>query len=145
MTDAAAGASAGRFVKAFIMVSLFVHASEIARYFFVVMPEMREDLAALPGVAPMSPAIFASWGVWTSLLVAGLIGAYWLAAARFGDGVRTALIAGGAVWVVFFVLFWLGMINMGLASAGLAAVALPWALAECAIACAIARACLARG
>ncbi|MEM8771445.1 MAG: hypothetical protein AAGD92_07340 [Pseudomonadota bacterium] len=127
------------FFFAFLWVSLFVHPSEIARYLFFVMPMTREFLAALPDAAPLDPFVFASWGVWTSILASVMVVSAWLSAARFGPGLGSAFFAGGFVWIAFFVLFWLGAINMGVGSPGAAVIALPWALAECLIACVIAR------
>jgi len=114
----------------FLWASLWVNASEVARYFLLVMPEVRLELAALPGVAPMSVPVFLVWGVWDSLLVVMLVTLTWLVTERFGRAWRHAVSAGTLAWLFFFGLFWLAMVNMALASPGLAASALLWAWVE---------------
>lgn len=119
-----------KFALAVLVVSLWVHVSEVFRYFVIVMPEMRESLSMVPGVAPMDFGIFMVWGVWDTLLTAMIVFMYWLVIKAFGTGLRSVLIAGVASWLFFFVLFWVGMVNMGLATINLAAPALVLALFE---------------
>lgn len=127
-----------RFVVLTLWVSVWVHASEIFRYFALVMPETRAFLSMVPGVAPMSWPVFVLWGAWDTLLSACIVFMFWLAAQAFGAGLRTVVIAGAASWAFFFVLFWVGMYNMALAPAQLALTALPLALIETLVAAYIA-------
>jgi hypothetical protein len=122
-----------------LVVSLWVNASEVFRYFVFIMPMMRETLAGVPDVAPMSFPIFMVWGVWDTILVLMTVVFYWLYAERFGASRASAVIAGTLAWAFFFLLFWIAMLNMNLAVPGMAAVALPLAWIELVIACLIAR------
>jgi hypothetical protein len=51
------------------IVSVWINASEIFRYFTLVMPMTRETLATVPNVAPMNLPVFLVWGLWDTLLV----------------------------------------------------------------------------
>ncbi|RJF86385.1 hypothetical protein D3874_04550 [Oleomonas cavernae] len=130
------------FVLTCLVVSIWVNASEIFRYFAFVMPMTRETLAMVPGVAPMDLTVFLAWGLWDTLLVAMTVAIYWLAAERFGEGWGIVVLAGTLSWLFFFALFWLAMLNMNLADTSTLAIALPWAWLELVVASAIARPCL---
>lgn len=122
------------FVLTFIIVSLWINASEILRYFVFVMPMTRQTLAMVPDVAPMNPSVFLVWGLWDTLLVVMSMTLTWLYAQAFRASVRSAVIAGTLAWLFFFVLFWIAMLNMNLAHPATAAIALPLAWAELVIA-----------
>lgn len=119
-----------KFIVVVILVSIWVNASEVFRYFVIVMPETRQFLSMVPNVAPMDWGIFTIWGVWDTLLTASIVFMFWLVAQTFGNNNRSVLIAGIASWIFFFVLFWVGMYNMSLTSLNLALVALSLALLE---------------
>ena len=127
------------YLYAFLWVSLWVNVSESVRYFAFVMPKMRESFAILPNVAPMDFGVFGVWMIWGSILVAMTVFFSWLYMARFGDSLISAVAAGTLCWLFFFVLFWLGALNMGLAKLEIVIVALPWAWAELIIAALIMR------
>jgi hypothetical protein len=133
-------------VRAFLLtclvVSLWVNASEVFRYFAFVMPMTRETLAMVPEVAPMNISVFLVWGLWDTLLVVMTVALYWLVAERFGAGWPSVIAAGTLGWLFFFVLFWLAMLNMNLTDTSIAAIALPLAWFELVVASAIARPCL---
>jgi hypothetical protein len=118
------------FVLTCLIVSIWINASEIFRYFVFVMPMTRETLAMVPDVAPMSAPVFFIWGVWDTLLVIMNVLFTWLYAQAFGANVRSAVIAGTLSWLFFFVLFWGAMVNMNLAKTATLAVALPLAWVE---------------
>jgi hypothetical protein len=123
--------------KTFFVATLWINASEVFRYFVVVMPAMRRDLAVLPGVAPMSWPVFSIWGIWDTVLTVALMGASWLfyqVRSEEESAFRIAFKGGTALWVAFFVLFWLGMVNMNLARPSLALAALPLAWIEMVVA-----------
>lgn len=126
------------FIWACVIVSVWVNASEVFRYFVFVMPMMRATLATVPGVAPMDLAVFLIWGVWDTLLVVMIVLFTWLYAQAFGASLRSAVIAGTLSWLFFFVLFWLALFNMNLAEPATLAVALPLAWFELVIASALA-------
>lgn len=119
-----------KFLIVVLLASIWVNASEVFRYFVIVMPETRQFLSMVPNIAPMNWGVFMIWGVWDTLLTACIVFMYWLVSQVFGNNNRSIVIAGIASWVFFFVLFWGGMYNMSLTSISLAAVALPLALLE---------------
>jgi hypothetical protein len=127
------------FVVACLVVSIWVNASEIFRYFVIVMPTIRGALPTLPGVAPMDLAIFSIWGVWDTLLVVLTVFAYWLCVGRFGETLLSTVIAATFSWLLLFVLLWIAMVNMALAKPGLLLWTLPLSWLELVVACLIAR------
>ena len=134
----------GTFVVACLVVSVWVNASEVFRYFVFVMPLTREHLAMVPDIAPMSWPVFGVWALWDTLLVVMAVLVYWLYAERFGASVRSSIIAGTVSWLFLFVLFWVAMFNMSLAPLRVVAIALPLAWFELVVASLIARWCFAR-
>ncbi|HTQ29579.1 MAG TPA: hypothetical protein VMI53_00065 [Opitutaceae bacterium] len=119
-----------KFVIVMLLVSIWVNASEVFRYFVFVMPGTRAFLFQVPGVAPMNWGIFAVWGTWDTILTIMVVFIYWLVAERFGHGLKSVLIASTASWTFFFVLFWVAMVNMALSSVTLPLIALPLAWLE---------------
>lgn len=110
--------------------TVWVNLSEVFRYFAFVMPMLRTALADVENVAPMSPGIFAIWGLWDAILVVAVTGFVWLFLERFGYGSRNAIFAGILFWMAVFVILWLGLFNMNLATLEILLVVLPLALAE---------------
>lgn len=106
-------------------VALWINASEVVRYFGVVMPMMRDAFPDLPDVAPMSVGVFAIWALWDSVLVALSVAVTWLALDRFGDRAPVAVLGATALWVATFWILWVGLWNMNLAPGRVVAVALP--------------------
>lgn len=133
-----------QFVIISLIVSIWINASEVFRYFVIVMPETREYLQMVPNVAAMDLGIFAIWGLWDTLLTLSVVFTFWLVANAFGNHLRSVFLAGTAFWVFFFVLFWLGQFNMGLSEPGLLLVVLPLAWLEMVVACFIASRLYAR-
>jgi hypothetical protein len=127
-----------------LIVSIWVNISETARYFAFVKPMVQDALAMVPNVAPMNWPIFMRWGVWDTILVVMTMMFYWLFAKQFGFTKKSSLIAGTCNWFFFFVLFWFGLSNLGLAKIDLIAIALPLAWIECVVACEIARICFSK-
>lgn len=119
-----------QFLIVVVLVSIWVNASEVFRYFVIVMPETRQFLSMVPNIAPMDWGVFMIWGIWDTLLTACIVFMFWLIAKVFGNNNRSVVIAGLVSWAFFFVLFWVGMYNMSLTSISLAAIALPLALLE---------------
>lgn len=126
------------FVVITIIVSFWVHASEVFRYFVFVRPEMHSYLSTIPNVADMSWGIFAIWGFWDTLLTALYVFLFWLCAQAFGNNYKSVVISGVMSWCFFFVLFWVAMANMNLSSWSYLFVVLPLALVETLIAALIA-------
>jgi hypothetical protein len=119
-----------KFILTTLIVSIWINLSEVFRYFVIVMPKTREYLSMVPGIAPMNWSVFASWGVWDTILTGLVIFVYWLVAQRFGNNRMSAVLAGTISWMLLFVLFWLAMINMALAPVEIALIALPLAWFE---------------
>lgn len=129
-------------IKQFILVtlitSLWVNASEVLRYFVLVMPSLRQSLAAIDEVAPMNWRVFAIWGGWDTLLTCLIVFMFWLFAQRYDNNLRSAIVSGTVSWLFFFVLFWVGMVNMGLADWSLLELALMLSWIELVVASVIA-------
>jgi hypothetical protein len=79
-----------------LLVSLWVNASEVFRYFVIVMPETRAFLSMVPNIAPMNLPVFLIWGVWDTLLTASIVFMFWLVSQAFGNNMRSVVIAGVA-------------------------------------------------
>lgn len=108
--------------------------SEIRAFFALVLPALRSELAMVPDVAPVNLPVAVSWAIWDTIVVAIYAVMTWLVFQARGIGVRQAIGAGTLGWIFFFVLFWLGMVNMGLSSMTLALMALPLAWVEAVVA-----------
>lgn len=113
---------------------LWINASEVFRYFAFVMPMMRETFPMLPDVAPMNLSVFMIWGVWDTILVVTATVLPWIAMQVFGPSAFRAVLYGTGVWMAVFVILWLGLYNMNLATLNVLAIALPMAWFEMVIA-----------
>lgn len=121
-----------------LVVSAWVNASEVFRYFVIVMPATRQFLSTVPDVAPMDWKVFLVWGVWDTVLTVFVVATTRLFTRQFGNCLPVSVAAGTLAWAGFFVLFWLALYNMRLSSLTLPLVALPLAWLEMVVA-----ACLA--
>lgn len=133
------GALERRFWLALGLNFLWINASEVFRYFVFVMPMMRSALPGVPDAAPMNWAVFLIWGAWDTLLVLIVTGAAWIMLERFGTSKRAAIQAGSLLWAAIFVILWLGIYNMNLASPAVLIIALPLAWLEMVVAALIVR------
>jgi hypothetical protein len=122
------------FTKALVWNFVWINTSEIVRYFAVLRGMMQASFSQIPDVAPMNVPVFLSWSVWDTLLIFAATGFSRLYLERFGNTVRNAVAAGTAIWCAVFVLLWLGLLNMRMATPGILAAMLPWAWAEMIIA-----------
>lgn len=122
------------FIKALVVNTIWINVSEVFRYFAFVMPMMRDTLPGVENVAPMDVGVFAIWGLWDTILVVAVTGFAWLFLERFGYAKVNAVLAGGLFWMAVFVILWLGLFNMNLATPKIVAFALPLALAESVVA-----------
>ncbi len=109
---------------------IWINLSEVFRYFVFVRPMMQDALPALPDVAPMSVPIFLIWGVWDTILVISVTLIALLALERFGGSPKTVFKVATGIWASIFVILWLGLYNMNLASHDVLLVALPLAWLE---------------
>ncbi|MEM7752842.1 MAG: hypothetical protein AAF230_05465, partial [Pseudomonadota bacterium] len=111
------------FVTALLINFLWINASEVLRYFAFVMPMMRDAFPMLPDVAPMNVPVFLIWGVWDTILVLTATLVPWMAMKVFRASLARAILYGTAVWLAVFVILWLGLYNMNLATPEVLAVA----------------------
>ena len=118
------------FLYAFALNMIWVNASEVFRYFVFVMDMMQTAFPQIADIAPMNLGVFAIWGVWDTIIVFAICGFSWLFFEKFGYGLGNAVIAGTLFWLSVFVVLWLGLFNMNLATLEILAVVLPLALLE---------------
>jgi hypothetical protein len=118
----------------FLITTLWINISETLRYFAVVVPAMREHLSTVANFAPTNLIVFSIWGAWDTLLTLMVMWITWLCMRQPGSKKHFALVAGTTMWFGFFVLFWVGMVNMNLAKTSLALIALPLAWIEMVVA-----------
>lgn len=138
------GAPPRWFWMGLIVNMIWMNISEVWRYFVFVMPMMRHHWAGVSDVAPMNLGIFAAWGAWDTILILAANGFYWMFFRQFGRGVFAVVAAATSFWAAVFVIFWLAMINMHLASIKIVATALPLAWLELVVAAVIVRFCITR-
>lgn len=113
---------------------LFMNASEVFRYFAFIMPMIREHLSVIPNVAPMDFGVFAVWGIWDTILIVSVTGFVWMFFDRYGESWKKAVTAGTLIWCAIFVILWLGLYNMNLATGKIVLVALSLSWVELVIA-----------
>jgi len=114
--------------------AVWINASEVFRYFVFVMPMMREAFPQVEGIAPMNLPVFAIWGAWDAILVLVVTGFVFLFLDRFGNGLLQAITAGSLIWTAIFVILWLGLFNMNIATGAILAIALPLSWLEMVVA-----------
>ena len=122
------------FVIVTLITSIWINASEVCRYFVLVMPRVKSYWNGLESVAAMNGTIFSIWGLWDTILTAMVVGVFWLCAQVFGNNHRTALWSAIFSWTFFFVLYWIGAANMGYSDWSMLWITLPLSLIELIIA-----------
>ena len=88
----------------------------------------------VPDVAPMNLPVFMIWGVWDTILVLTATLLSWMAMKVFEVSALLAVLCGTGVWMAIFVILWLGLYNMNMATVGVLAIALPMAWVEMVVA-----------
>lgn len=126
------------------MNMIWINLSEVFRYFAFVMPMMHDAFPTLTDVAPMDLKVFAIWGIWDTILVMAVTTTSWLALEKFGAKTKVVLTTATGIWAGIFVILWLGLFNMNLATVSILAVALPLAWIEMVVAVFIVRWALTR-
>ena len=122
------------FVIIVLITSIWVNASEVFRYFVLVMPRVKIYWNNLESVADMNWVIFSIWGVWDTILTAMTVFMFWLYAQRFGNNNKSVITSAILAWVFFFVLYWVGAANMGYSDWSILCITLPLSLLELIIA-----------
>jgi hypothetical protein len=123
----------GRVIAGGLLAGLIVNLGETILNMVVIADDMQSALEAR-NLPPMTGA-----GIGTFVAMAFGLGVLmvWLYAAirpRFGPGVRTAVIAGLAIWLLVYVWGGLGDTVMGFMPPSTAIVAMLWGLAESVVA-----------
>lgn len=126
----AANTDSGTIWLALLLNFVWINLSEVFRYFVFVRPMMQEALPTLPDVAPMSVPIFLIWGVWDTILVISVTLIAVLALDRLGAAPKTIFKVATGIWASIFVILWLGLYNMNLATPMILLAALPLAWLE---------------
>jgi hypothetical protein len=122
------------FAIALVVNFIWINISEVFRYFAFIIPMMRDAFSFVPDVAPMNLPVFLIWGVWDTILVLTATIVPWAAMNIMGASMRNAILSGTGVWLAVFVILWLGLFNMNLATVEVLAIALPLAWLEMVIA-----------
>ena len=119
------------FILITLIVSLWVNASELVRYFGYVRPRMQEYFSYIPQMGKIwDIQILAVWGFWDALITALYVFLFWLCAQVFGNTRKAIVISGVMSWSFVFVLYWVATANMFLAEWSTLFVVLPLALLE---------------
>lgn len=138
MSTTAQSTASDRQMSAFAMALLtnflWINLSEVFRYFVFVMPMMREAFPSVPDIAPMNIPVFLIWGIWDTIIVVTATLLPWMAMKTFGGSPIRAVGYGTGVWLAVFVILWLGLYNMNLATLSVLALALPLAWVEMVVA-----------
>jgi len=118
------------FIIALLINAIWINISEVFRYFAFVMPMMRDAFPMITNIAPMNLSVFLIWGFWDTILVFGATAILWMIQERSGRSTVVALASGTFVWAIVFVILWLGLWNMNIATPAILAIALPLAWLE---------------
>ncbi|MEO1660783.1 MAG: hypothetical protein AAFR51_07340 [Pseudomonadota bacterium] len=124
---------------------IWINASEVARYFGLVKPMLHEAFPEAGDIALVTPALFASWILWDTILIVAATSFFWICLSHFGATLENVLITSLGFTVTVFGLLWLGVANMGLAPISLLWAALPLAWLEQVIAAYIVSWAMRRG
>ena len=108
--------SINTFIKIALLTSIWIHISEVFRYFILIMPRVKSFFRGKQNVADMNLKIFMIWTFWDTLLAAILVFVFWMYSRIFGNTNKSILIAGTFVWLSVFVIFWIATVNMGLSN-----------------------------
>lgn len=122
------------FLIALLVNTIWINASEIWRYLFVVRPMLHEAFPGQTDVAPFNLPVFGLWTIWDTWLIFAATGFYWLCLSWAGSTIRNSLIAATFFTLTVFGLLWFGLANMGLVSMQFFWTIMPLAWAEQAIA-----------
>ncbi|MEL6253826.1 MAG: hypothetical protein AAFR87_17590 [Bacteroidota bacterium] len=123
-----------QFLLVMLLVSLWVHVSEVFRYFVLVMPRMKAYWEGIPGIAEMNLGIFSIWGVWDTLLTGLVVFMFWIYSKVFGKKAYAIINSATLAWLFSFVIFWVAAANMGYTDWSLLWITLPLSWLELVVA-----------
>lgn len=112
----------GHFIIVTLISSIWIQISETFRYLVLVVPNMKANASEIPET---TFTVLSIWMLWGTLLTALSIFLFWMYANIFGNTIRTVLKSATISWTFFFVLFWIGISNMGLSKWSLLWITLP--------------------
>lgn len=118
------------FIVITLITSIWINASEVFRYFILVVPRVKAYWNNLEFVADMSIGIFAIWGLWDTILTAMVVYIFWLYSRVYGNNIRSVITSSILSWMFFFVLYWVGAANMGYSDWKILWITLPLSLLE---------------
>lgn len=110
------------FVVITLIATVWVQISETLRYLLLVVPIMKSNAAPIPETTTVILVIWFCWGL---LLTALTVFLFWMFAQIFGHTTGTIFCSATVSWGFFFVLYWVGTANMGLADWSILWVVLP--------------------
>lgn len=119
-----------QFIKITLITSIWIHISEVFRYFVFVMPRVKSFFEDRSGIAEMDLNVFLIWGLWDTLLTGVLVFVFWLFTKSFGNNKITVLGSSTFVWLAVFIIFWVAIANMGLSEWSILLITLPLAWFE---------------
>lgn len=111
-----------QFIGISLLVNIWVQFSETLRYLIFVVPRMEARVGELPEASGL---VLGIWIVWGTLLTALTVFLFWMYANIFGNSINTILKSATLSWAFVFVLFWIGISNMGLSEWKLLWITLP--------------------
>lgn len=110
------------FIVIILITTVWVQISETLRYLLLVVPLMQSNAAQIPETTTVILVIWFCWGL---LLTALTVFQFWMFAQIFGNTTKTIFRSATVSWLFFFVLYWVGVANMGLADWSILWVVLP--------------------
>jgi len=114
-----------QFLMITLITSIWIHISEVFRYFVLIRPRVKSYFEDSTHIADMNLSIFAIWGAWDILLTAVLVFICWLFVQVFDHKLSSIVSSGTLVWIASFLILWIGIANMGLSSWSILWIALP--------------------
>ncbi|MEW5983065.1 MAG: hypothetical protein AB1806_11950 [Acidobacteriota bacterium] len=125
----------GKVIVGGLVAGVVINISEFILYMAVLGRDMEAAITRM-NLSPIGGMANATFVVSGFVLGIAVIWLYAAIRPRFGPGPRTALCAGAAVWLFAYLYPTVGMVAMGMFSAGSMAVALVWGLVELLVAAA---------
>jgi len=110
------------FVVATFLINIWVQISETVRYLVFVVPQMEASAGEIPEA---TGKVLFIWIIWGTILTTLTVFLFWMYASIFGNSIGNILKSATISWAFVFVLFWIGISNMGLSEWKLLWVTLP--------------------
>lgn len=110
------------FIVSTLLVNIWVQVSETVRYLVFVVPKMEADGGE---ILEATGFVLFIWIIWGTLLSSLIVFLHWMYANIFGNSIQTVLKSATISWIFVFVLFWIGISNMGLSEWNLLWITLP--------------------